>query len=222
MNLLAIETATDFCSVAALTSRGNQADFCVTGKGVHSEGVFSGITDVLVKTGIAASEIDAVLLSGGPGSYTGLRVGYSAVKGFLFGHTTGLFVINTLLSVAAGASLEITGEKDIHIVLNARRQHLIHQAFRYTEDVLVETSESKIIRIEDFQNILTPGQVLAGNGIERIDRARLDGVQVLENLPVKAEYLFRIWHMQKANPGLKLVGKMNPAEAEPVYLTPGV
>ncbi|MFU8861694.1 MAG: tRNA (adenosine(37)-N6)-threonylcarbamoyltransferase complex dimerization subunit type 1 TsaB [Cyclonatronaceae bacterium] len=221
MNLLAIETATDFCSVAALTSEGIQVDFLIAGKGVHSEGVFAGIKEVLTKTGITASEIDAVLLSGGPGSYTGLRVGYSAVKGFLFGHSARLYIINTLLSVAAGVTQEITGQKDIHIVLNARRQHLIHQAFRYENDLLVKTSESEIILIEEFQKKMVPGQILAGYGIERLDSASLQGFTVVRNMPLKAEYLFRIWQMQEQNPGVALIEETDASIAEPAYLTPG-
>jgi tRNA threonylcarbamoyladenosine biosynthesis protein TsaB len=222
MNILAIETATDYCSVALMTHDGNQADYTVSGKGIHSEAVFTGIAEVLEKSETLASHLDAVLLSGGPGSYTGLRVGYSAVKGFLFGHETRLYIVDTMLSVAAGISSKLSDRSDIHIVLDARRNHLIHQMFTLHDNVLTVSSATQIVPVGEIKGILKPGDVLAGTGLERIESTALKGLQIFMNFPVRAEYLFSVWKMQKLNPHLQLIKQSDPATAEPAYLTPGV
>ncbi|MFN2374420.1 MAG: tRNA (adenosine(37)-N6)-threonylcarbamoyltransferase complex dimerization subunit type 1 TsaB [Cyclonatronaceae bacterium] len=222
MNILAIETATDYCSVAIMTHDGTHADYTVSGRGIHSEAVFFGINQVLKKTGTLASQLDAVLLSGGPGSYTGLRVGYSAVKGFLFGHETRLYIVDTMISVAAGISSHLTGQSDIHIVLDARRNHLIHQMFTLHDNVLTVSSATQIVPVVEIIRILKPGDVLAGTGLERIESAALKGLQIFMNFPVRADYLFRIWRMQEMNPHLQLIRQADPATAEPAYLTPGI
>jgi tRNA threonylcarbamoyladenosine biosynthesis protein TsaB len=222
MNILAIETATDSCSVALITHSGKQADCTVTGRGIHSEAVFTGIAKVLGESGTLASHLDAVLLSGGPGSYTGLRVGYSAVKGFLFGHETRLYIIDTMLSVAAGISSKLSDLSDIHIVLDARRNHLIHQMFTVHDNVLTVSSPTQIVPVGEMIGILKPGDVLAGTGLERIENSALKGLQVFMDFPVRADYLFTVWKMQELNPHLQLVRQADPATAEPVYLTPGL
>ncbi|TVQ13240.1 MAG: tRNA (adenosine(37)-N6)-threonylcarbamoyltransferase complex dimerization subunit type 1 TsaB [Balneolaceae bacterium] len=222
MNILAIETATDYCSVALMQKNGNQTEYTVYGKGVHSEAVFLGIKEVLEKTGFPASQVDAVLLSGGPGSYTGLRVGYSAVKGFLFGHNTRLYIVDTMLSVAAAVSAMVPNTADIHIVLDARRNHLIHQMFKQTDGLLTVASGTQIVPVGEIGGFLKPGDVLAGTGIERIESESLKELQVFNDIPVKAAYLFMVWKMQVLNPAAPLIREADPESAEPVYLTPGV
>lgn len=222
MNILAIETATDYCSVALMKRDGNQFDYTVSGRGIHSEAVFLGIAEVLEKSGTFASQLDAVLLSGGPGSYTGLRVGYSAVKGFLFGHETRLYIVDTMHSIAAGISTKLSEQTDIHIVLDARRKHLIHQMFTFHDAVLTVSAATQIVPLDEIKGRLKPGDVLAGTGLERIESTALHGVQVFWNFPVRAEYLFTLWKMKEENPHLQLIKQADPATVEPAYLTPGV
>ena len=70
-----------------------------------------------------------VLLGAGPGSYTGLRVAASAVKGLLFGQDVTLFGVNTLAGFAAGMN-EFTGDQNVHVIIDARRTHVYTQSFR--------------------------------------------------------------------------------------------
>ncbi|HAC16280.1 MAG TPA: tRNA (adenosine(37)-N6)-threonylcarbamoyltransferase complex dimerization subunit type 1 TsaB [Bacteroidetes bacterium] len=91
--------------------------------------MFTRAQDLLSGNGLAISELDGILLGVGPGSYTGLRVAASAVKGMLFGQEVPLYGVNTLAGFAAGMN-EFTGEYTVHVIIDARRTHVYTQSFR--------------------------------------------------------------------------------------------
>jgi tRNA threonylcarbamoyladenosine biosynthesis protein TsaB len=80
MNILAIDTAASALSVAVDTKDGIRSAESEAGTR-HSELVMDCIDAVMKEAGLAPNELDGVLCMGGPGSFTGLRIGYSAAKG---------------------------------------------------------------------------------------------------------------------------------------------
>ena len=102
--VLSLETATPVCSVALWIPDGTVLEERAEGQGVHSELTFVFIDRLLKKAGISVDGLGAVLLSAGPGSYTGLRVGSSAVKGLLFQTEIPLYTFNTLAGIAIGTA----------------------------------------------------------------------------------------------------------------------
>src|SRR5699024_2547399 len=82
--LLALETATNVCSVAFCNEEGDVFEKRIDKRGSHSEQVFLFIEELMNEHDFKIEDLEAVLVSEGPGSYTGLRIGASAVKGLLF------------------------------------------------------------------------------------------------------------------------------------------
>lgn len=102
--ILNIETATAVCSVA-LSDQGRIIALNESAEGyTHAENLTLFIRDVLKEAGTTMSAIDAVAVSKGPGSYTGLRIGVSAAKGICFATGKPLIAVPTLKSMAAGAA----------------------------------------------------------------------------------------------------------------------
>lgn len=66
----------------------------------HSEGLVKNIGNLLDEARLKPADLDAVAVSKGPGSYTGLRIGISAAKGLCYGHNLKLISVDTLLSMA--------------------------------------------------------------------------------------------------------------------------
>ena len=126
-NLLAIESATSLCSVA-LRSGGVVCQLSTYAIGKHSSAIFTQAQVLLSSCGLKISDLDGILLGVGPGSYTGLRVAASAVKGMLFGQDVPLFGVNTLAGFAAGMC-EFSGEQNVHVIIDARRTHVYTQSF---------------------------------------------------------------------------------------------
>ena len=118
--LLALETATDICSVALITTDGQVREYRTQGRGVHSSYTFMYVEDLLRKANLRVEDLNGVILSAGPGSYTGLRVGSSAVKGLLHGTEVRLFAVSTLGAIALGAALMSASSTASQAALSAR------------------------------------------------------------------------------------------------------
>jgi tRNA threonylcarbamoyladenosine biosynthesis protein TsaB len=97
--ILCIESATGVCSVA-LCDRGGVIAILESGdERAHSKLLATYVSDILQSTGTEASQLAAVAVSRGPGSYTGLRIGVSLAKGLAFGASVPLIAVDTLLSM---------------------------------------------------------------------------------------------------------------------------
>ena len=97
--ILNIETSTDFCSVS-ISKDGKCTNLRLmqpdnARKAAHSEMLAVFVKEVLDEAGMKVSDMDAVALSGGPGSYTGLRIGASTSKGLCFGGNIPLISLHT-------------------------------------------------------------------------------------------------------------------------------
>ena len=79
--ILAIETATDVCGAALVHGGRVVAHRTVSEKNIHSEKLLSMIDDVLLDAALVLKDVDAIAVSIGPGSFTGLRIGLSTAKG---------------------------------------------------------------------------------------------------------------------------------------------
>lgn len=123
-NILCIETATVNCSVAVFVD-GELKSIreSNTGGYSHSENLHVYIKEVIDEAGIGVKGIDAVAVSRGPGSYTGLRIGVSAAKGLAYALGVPLVAVDTLMLMAMAAR-KMT-EADLYVpMIDARRMEV--------------------------------------------------------------------------------------------------
>lgn len=164
--ILNLETATTNCSVSIAKDGTTLAiKEHNTPNYSHSEQLHVFVEEVLAEASVALSEIDAVAISKGPGSYTGLRIGVSAAKGLCFSLDVPLIAIATLKSMATQSS---NVEIDFVIpVLDARRMEVYSRVFD-TEFVEVRETQAEIIDEKSFKTYLDKGNVLLmGSGAEK-------------------------------------------------------
>lgn len=100
--ILCLETATPTCSVALNDGNKTLALRECKGQNAHSEKITTFIKEVLEEGGVTYSQLDAVAVSQGPGSYTGLRIGVSTAKGVCYASGKPLMAIDTLEAMAKG------------------------------------------------------------------------------------------------------------------------
>ncbi|MBD3615233.1 MAG: tRNA (adenosine(37)-N6)-threonylcarbamoyltransferase complex dimerization subunit type 1 TsaB [Gracilimonas sp.] len=186
--ILAIETATNICSVCFQDSEGKVYEKRTERKGSHSELLFLFIRELMKEYSFKMSDLDAVLVSTGPGSYTGLRIAASAVKGMLFGVNVDVYAANTLAGFAQSAK-----EGNIHAVINARRKHLYYQEFK-KDNVLSAVSESQILEISEIQEKLSPGDYIIGTGIERLDAKKMEEVKIMDSTVITSKTLISLFN----------------------------
>jgi len=170
--LLGIETATKTCSVA-LTANGQVLALKESsGANEHSSLLTQYIQDVLQTAGIQAKEIDAVAVSIGPGSYTGLRIGLSTAKGLCYALNKPLIAIPTLKAIAHRAiitstSAEIQAENSVLIpLIDARRMEAFTTFFSSN---LTEIAPVQALLIDDnsFDDLHDKKIFLFGDGAEK-------------------------------------------------------
>src|ERR1700729_2546546 len=121
--ILQIETATTVCSVALSENGGVLAYKELEQRNVHAEIITLFIDEVLKTADKKYQELDAVAVSCGPGSYTGLRIGISAAKGLCFALDIPLIAVETLEGMADGMLCQNTAEENTLLcpMIDARR-----------------------------------------------------------------------------------------------------
>lgn len=125
--ILHLETATKVCSVA-LSNNGSVISIkeTVSDGYIHSESLTLFIQDVLQDAQIELSQLSAVSVSAGPGSYTGLRIGLSTAKGLCFALNIPFIAVDTLTALK---NVIPTGDIPIIPMLDARRMEVYAQVF---------------------------------------------------------------------------------------------
>lgn len=100
MNILALDTSTEACSVA-IWSDGAVTDRFEYGT-QHSERILAMVDELLVESGFALARFDAIAFGRGPGSFTGLRIGAGVVQGLAFGADIPVTPISSLAALTQG------------------------------------------------------------------------------------------------------------------------
>jgi len=128
-----------------------------TGKNAHSSLLTIFIQEVFSETGKSFAETAAVIVSKGPGSYTGLRIGVSVAKGFCFAHDIPLLSISTLRGMAWGAAREIKEAQFIIPMIDARRME-VYSAVYDQQVNLVRQICAEIVDRHSFDAFLERGK----------------------------------------------------------------
>ncbi len=106
--ILNIDTATSLATIC-LSSNGNCVSFSEHNQQKeHASFVHKAILNILHAAGLSLDQLDAIAVTSGPGSYTGLRVGMATAKGFCYALSKPLILINTLRVMAAAALEKLT------------------------------------------------------------------------------------------------------------------
>ena len=124
--ILSLETATDICSVALYDSNKLIADFNIHVERAHSKSLAKLVEEAFEYCDFQKTELSAVAVSKGPGSYTGLRIGTSLAKGICFGLDIPLIAIGTLISIAHGIKKINVNSSLLCPMLDARRMEVYY------------------------------------------------------------------------------------------------
>ena len=176
--ILNLETSTKNCSVS-IAKDGVQ--LCLVEESAesfaHGEKLNQFVDWCIDGAEIEWKDLDAVCVSKGPGSYTGLRIGVSSAKGFAFGLNLPLLAINSLQILAES---QINQGYDIIIpMIDARRMEVYTAQFDTQGNQLTET-EAKVIDETSFEELKGKKIVFVGDGAEKCQEvlAHLDATFV--------------------------------------------
>ena len=165
--LLQIETTTQQCSVA-LSFKGKTLAVKEerTAGYSHSEKLHVFIQSLLEESGFSWDQIDAIAVSKGPGSYTGLRIGIAAAKGLCFAKEIPLIAINTLDIMAQAVNVE---SGYVIPMLDARRMEVYTAVYDHQKTTVFSTT-ALVLTPDSLVDIVTshPCKVI-GNGAAKFE-----------------------------------------------------
>ncbi|MCM8568813.1 tRNA (adenosine(37)-N6)-threonylcarbamoyltransferase complex dimerization subunit type 1 TsaB [Gramella jeungdoensis] len=166
--ILCLETATTNCSVGIAQNGELLALKEDNSKGYsHAEKLHVFINEILRETNLTVDDLDAVAVSKGPGSYTGLRIGVSTAKGLCFSLDIPLISVPTLDLLAK--QLEVKDKAVVVSMLDARRMEVYSAIY---DDELKQLRETKaeVLDENSFQEYLKKSKVhFIGNGVTKFE-----------------------------------------------------
>jgi tRNA threonylcarbamoyladenosine biosynthesis protein TsaB len=132
MKTIAIDTATEVCGIGLLLENGNWFDYSRKAGLNHAEFVSIGVRRILKDAGVNLSDLDLIVCSRGPGSFTGLRIGMATAKGLAAGADLPMVSVPTLDAMAFG--LEWTS-KTVVPVLDGKKNRVYTAAYKGGEKI---------------------------------------------------------------------------------------
>lgn len=194
-NILNIDTSTEVCSVA-LTSEGQVLDHRENYEGqTHATMLSQYVKEMLDYARSREMKPDAIAVSIGPGSYTGLRIGLSEAKGLAFGLNVPLIGVNTLQLMAVSTMFNhfIDEESVLYVpMIDARRMEVYTAAYAPSLEAVLEP-QAMILDEHSFNALLDKGHtlILMGNGSDKARQVLTrDGVRFVEGVkPVAVDMM---------------------------------
>ena len=157
--LLAMDTATDQVSVALGVPGAEPLEENVRGARRHAAALLPMIESLLRRAGASLGDVSGIVLSDGPGSFTGLRVGASVAKAVVHARGVPLWVAPSLLVRAAGVARD---ESVVLAVSSALRGEVYAAAYRFLADRIHTELIPSVRRPEDLTNGTIKPAVIVG------------------------------------------------------------
>jgi tRNA threonylcarbamoyladenosine biosynthesis protein TsaB len=144
------------------------------------------IEQLLAETNLSFADLDAVAVSGGPGSYTGLRIAAAAAKGYCFALDIPLIAVSTLMAMAHGIQTRYQQTNfDVFVPMIDARRLEVFTAF-YSKDLAVLNSFPSLIIDEQILNLFHSGKkyLLFGNGAQKAN-----AILKTENITINSDFV---------------------------------
>lgn len=158
MKILAVETSTEYCSVA-LWEDGLVADYCELVGQKHSELLMAMIDELLKNSSVKIAQIDGIAFGKGPGSFTGVRIACGVAQGLAMGASLQVVGVCTLQALA-----QASGHEKVIAALDARMGEIYIAAYEKNDGEWNVMSEPCLSKIEDTPALTGEGWFGAGSG----------------------------------------------------------
>jgi len=161
MTILAVDTTTRSCSAAVVSSSGLLAEIILDNDQTHARHLMKMIDQVLELAGISLNTLDGFAVTRGPGSFTGLRIGLSSIKGL--GRATGKPIV-AVSSLEALATQVGPVAMTIFALIDAYRKEVYLAGYRYEKDRLKGVLPETVAGPEKVLAMVQGPAVFVGNG----------------------------------------------------------
>jgi tRNA threonylcarbamoyladenosine biosynthesis protein TsaB len=161
--VLAVETSSDLCSVALLADNNVYYSLDIRQKHIHSEKLIPMIQTVLDYAACGINDLSHIAVSMGPGSFTGLRIGLSAVKGLTFGAGVPICPVPTFDAFANAVVSALPEKQTFTIARIVNIDELYCARYIKENNSYKNLAELDIIKKDVFENYLGEKDLVFGN-----------------------------------------------------------
>lgn len=216
MKILALDTATEACSVALGVGDRVVERYVELERG-HAEQILPMIDAVLAEGGVALAQLDALAFGRGPGGFTGVRLAASVAQGLAFGAGLGVVPVSDLAAVAQRVARLGPTARRVLVLNDARMREVYWAAFDLAPEVQALGAE----RVSAPGDVILPQAdcpwVAAGRGLDAwpalAERCRAAGATLRPGLLPRASEILAL-----AAPRVAMGQLLDPADAAPVYV----
>jgi len=216
MYILAVDTSNNICTVA-LNDNENNIDLLIENTpSKQAEKLVTMIEQIMARNKISYDDIELFSTSIGPGSFTGVRIGISAIKGIELTTNKESSGVSNLQAQAYLGNIE-SGNPEVISCMNAMRNQLFLQSFIFEKDIPVATTEPEMIFIDNLEDYLnkhnnSKNKYLALNCNELIPGQILDNYNHSKNILTNAKDIADLaFSFKKHN---------KEAKVSPLYIRP--
>ena len=216
MLILAIESSAKPASAAVMRDGVLLGQYFQNNGLTHSRTLFSMMQSLLKNLDLSASEIDLVAVARGPGSFTGVRIGVAAAKGFAWGAEIPVCGVSTLEAMAYSFAQE---NSVICPVMDARRSQVYNALFEFQDGKLQRHCEDRAVSLEELSAEIRSFDkpvTLIGDGTDLTAEYLISAKIKFDTVPtlLRCQTAFGVALAASVSPS------MDAAKLEPFYLRP--
>jgi len=161
MRILAVDTATTSCSVAIVDKTSFLSEFTLDREETHSKHLMDMIKAALKMSGLNFSDLDGFAVNRGPGSFTGMRIGISTIKGLAVASEKPVVGVSSLETLA----LQVSYSRDLICpILDARRGEVYFSRYRFPNGHLKKQTKERVAPPDQAVDDLNESCLFVGNG----------------------------------------------------------
>jgi tRNA threonylcarbamoyladenosine biosynthesis protein TsaB len=193
MRILALDSSGLVASVAIASEHTLLAEYTINFKKTHSQTLLPMLDEIVRMVDLDLSEVDAIAVSSGPGSFTGLRIGSATVKGLGFALDKPIISVPTVDCLAYNL---FATDRMVCPIMDARRNQVYTGLYEFVNDKLVIISPQKVVAIDEI--------------IDEINRTGKEVIFLGDAVPMQADniresakvgYSFAPLHMNRQRAG---------------------
>ena len=222
MKILSIDTSTKSCSAGLMIRAETVAELTTNTGQTHSKHILTMIDTVLTLSGVLSHELDAYAVTKGPGSFTGLRIGLSVVKGMAVVNQTPVVGVSSLDALAYQCG---NGINTVYALVDARRKEVYFARYEKKNDQLTKVGEERVGSIALVLADVSGPSLFVGSGALLYRHHILDHCGPDAHFPPNSDHIIRassvgylgLKQMQDANSANQ---SENAANVTPNYIRP--
>lgn len=217
--ILCIDTTSEFCSVSLFINQNLIENNNSKIERSHSKLLIKLIDDTLNNNKLKIADIDIFSISKGPGSYTGLRIGLSSIKGFCYALDKPLVSINTLKILAISA-LENIDDKDFILcpMIDARRMEVYTKSFDHNLNEL-SNDQAIILEKDTFDNYKDKKVYFFGNGSDKYKKiVNRKNFIFIDNINPDSKFMGQLSYNKFINRNFEDLSSFEPNYIKDFYL----